>query len=253
VLLKTAIVCPLTQLVFVPTTASATFCPWVTTDGETDEIAGVDCGDLRDEGFETGLLERLGEVDESLGARAGTANAVRLLARNKKTSSKQSDVLTERENALVSRPAFVLPRPAPLCVRLRKMITLRGIQYKPSDRMRVVTPSSLFTTNLLIRFSRIDRDFLRSRADGASVPVRAIDDLYRPRCYCPQCDPDPTNMVKGVVVSTPRPVVMVTGPVVPAATVATIFGGVTWNEAAGVPLNETELTPEEKPIPVKVT
>jgi len=61
-------------------------------------------------------------------------------------------------------------------------------------------------------------------------------------------------MVKGVVVSTPRPVVMVTGPVVvPAATVATIFGGVTWNEAAGVPLNETELTPEEKPIPVKVT
>jgi hypothetical protein len=47
-LLKTAVVSPLTQLVFVPTTASATFCPWVTTDGVTDEIDGDDCGTLRE-------------------------------------------------------------------------------------------------------------------------------------------------------------------------------------------------------------
>jgi hypothetical protein len=61
-------------------------------------------------------------------------------------------------------------------------------------------------------------------------------------------------MVNTDVVADPRGVVMVIGPVVAVAgTVATSVGGVAWNVVDGVPLNTTDVTPAENPIPVKVT
>jgi hypothetical protein len=109
-LLKTAVVSPLTQFVLVPCTASATFCPWVTTDGVTDEIEGFDCGALRARGLGTGFLARAPDVDSTTPGLGDGPIAATLLTTNINTSSKHSEVLTAQGIARANRRSLRFPR-----------------------------------------------------------------------------------------------------------------------------------------------